>query len=220
MSEFKWEHYNLKRNKEAIKINKYNLKHKVNFLEPGVYKNIRDIYALSILISKGKKRKINILDYGGNLMSHVNLTNKISTKNIKFYIYNPFSKKNDQLKKKLNIFTITKISEASKIKIDLIYFGSVLQYIKNLFTLDKKILNKAKFILITHTPITLDKKSFFETQKNEKKLTQVVHTFNFLEKNILEKFKLIFKSINEFKYSGLKKKRKNVFSLNLLFKKK
>ena len=32
-------------------------------------------------------------------MSHVNLTNKISTKNIKFYIYNPFSKKNDQLKK-------------------------------------------------------------------------------------------------------------------------
>ena len=99
MAEFRWDYYNLKRNKEAIKIDKYNLNNKVNFLEKGVYKNIRDIYALSILISKESKRKINILDYGGNLMSHVNLTNKISTKNINFYIYNPYSKTNDQLKK-------------------------------------------------------------------------------------------------------------------------
>lgn len=220
MAEFRWDYYNLKRNKEAIKIDKYNLNNKVNFLEKGVYKNIRDIYALSILISKESKRKINILDYGGNLMSHVNLTNKISTKNINFYIYNPYSKTNDQLKKRLNIFNITNLHQLNDIKIDLIYFGSVLQYIKNLLTLNKQILNKTKFVLITHTPITFNKIGFSEKQKNEKKLIQVIHAFNFIEKKLFKKFKIIFKSINEFKYSGLQKKRKNTFSMNLLFTKK
>ena len=217
---FDWTNYNLKRNKEAIKINNYNLRQNVNFLEKGIYKNVRDIYALSIIISQMGKKKINILDYGGNLMPHVNLSNKIDIRNINFYIFNPFSQNNKLKKKNLNIITLKKYEQFEKIKFDIIYFGSVLQYIENFKILKKKIINNSKFVLITHTPITFNKKSFQQIQKNESKLIQNIHSFNNLKLYFFNNFDLIFKSINDFKFTGLKKYRKNTYSLNLLFKKK
>ena len=217
---FDWTNYNLKRNKEAIKINNYNLRQNVNFLEKGIYKNVRDIYALSIIISQMGKKKINILDYGGNLMPHVNLSNKIDIRNINFYIFNPFSKNNKLKKKNLNIITLKKYEQFKKIKFDIIYFGSVLQYIENFKILKKKIIDNSKFVLITHTPITFNKKSFQQIQKNESKLIQNIHSFNNLKLYFFNNFDLIFKSINDFKFTGLKKYRKNTYSLNLLFKKK
>ena len=217
---FDWSNYNLKRNKEAIKINNYNLRQNVNFLEKGVYKNVRDIYALSIIVSQIGKKKINILDFGGNLMPHVNLSNKINIRNINIYIFNPFSKNNKLKKKNLKIVTLKKYEQLQKIKFDLIYFGSVLQYIENLMILKKKIINNSKFVLITHTPIIFNKKNFKEVQKNESKLIQKIHSFDELKKNIFNKFNLIFKSVNDFKFTGLRKNKKNTYSLNLLFKKK
>ena len=217
---FDWTNYNLKRNKEAIKINNYNLRQNVNFLEKGVYKNVRDIYALSIIVSQIGKKKINILDFGGNLMPHVNLSNKIDIKNINIYIFNPFSKNNKLKKKNLKIVTLKKYEQLQKIKFDLIYFGSVLQYIENLMILKKKIINNSKFVLITHTPIIFSKKNFKEVQKNESKLIQKIHSFYELKKKIFIKFNLIFKSVNDFKFTGLRKNKKNTYSLNLLFKKK
>ena len=217
---FDWSNYNLKRNKEAIKINNYNLRQNVNFLEKGVYKNVRDIYALSIIVSQIGKKKINILDFGGNLMPHVNLSNKIDIKNINIYIFNPFSKNNKLKKKNLKIVTLKKYEQLQKIKFDLIYFGSVLQYIENLMILKKKIINNSKFVLITHTPIILSKKNFKEVRKNESKLIQKIHSFYELKKKIFIKFNLIFKSVNDFKFTGLRKNKKNTYSLNLLFKKK
>ena len=217
---FDWSNYNLKRNKEAIKINNYNLRQNVNFLEKGVYKNVRDIYALSIIVSQIGKKKINILDFGGNLMPHVNLSNKINIRNINIYIFNPFSKNNKLKKKNLKIVTLKKYEQLQKIKFDLIYFGSVLQYIENLIILKKKIINNSKFVLITHTPIIFSKKNFKEVQKNESKLIQKIHSFDELKKNIFNKFNLIFKSVNDFKFTGLRKNKKNTYSLNLLFKKK
>ena len=217
---FDWSNYNLKRNKEAIKINNYNLRQNVNFLEKGVYKNVRDIYALSIIVSQIGKKKINILDFGGNLMPHVNLSNKIDIRNINIYIFNPFSKNNELKKKNLKIVTLKKYEQLQKIKFDLIYFGSVLQYIENLMILKKKIINNSKFVLITHTPIIFSKKNFKEVQKNESKLIQKIHSFDELKKKVFNKFNLIFKSVNDFKFTGLRKNRKNTYSLNLLFKKK
>ena len=217
---FDWFNYNLKRNKEAIKINNYNLKQNVNFLEKGVYKNVRDIYALSIIISQIGKKKINILDFGGNLMPHVNLSNKIDIRNINIYIFNPFSTNNKLKKKNLKIITLKKYEQFQKIKFDLIYFGSVLQYIENIKIFKKKVINNSKFVLITHTPIIFNKKSFQEVQKNESKLIQNIHSFDELKKKVFNNFNLIFKSINDFKFTGLKKNRKNTYSLNLLFKKK
>ena len=218
---FNWTNYNLKRNKEANKISLINRTNKLNFLEKGVYQNIRDIYALALLIANHQKKKINVLDYGGNLMSHVNLKNKIETKNIKFFIYNPYTPKSTKNKIGLKINLIKNIKNLKIKKFDLIYFGSVLQYVENLNEIRSMVLGKYNYILITHTPITLKNKSFVANQKNAKNLTQNIHTLGQIKKKLLNnKFKLIFKSINDYKYSGLKKKFKETYSLNLLFKNK
>ncbi len=222
MRNYNWYNYNLKRNKEAIKIYNRIRRSKINFLESGVYKNIRDIYALSILICKTKNTRIKILDYGGNLMSHVNLINKIDTKNIEISIFNPFIKKFiNKTSIKIKFFKKMK-GKILKKKFDLVYFGSVLQYINSLKNLEgKKNITNARVVLITHTPISHRKKRFFLKQSNAKDLFQKIHTLSDINNDLLrKKFTILFKSINENKYAGLKKKPENVFSTNLIMKKK
>ncbi len=219
-SKFNWVNYNLKRNKEAIKINNFNIKSKINYLEKGVYKNVRDIYALALLLSGSHKKRVDVLDYGGNLMSHVNLINKINTKKIYFTIFNPFSPKEIKNKINLKIKSTQNLKILPKKKFDLIYFGSVLQYIENLKLINKKVISNSKFVLITHTPITFDKKSYIAKQSNEKKLFQKIHTLEHIKNILLKKnFQLVFKSINDFKFAGLKIKKNGTHSLNLLFSK-
>ena len=219
-SKFNWVNYNLKRNKEAIKINNFNIKSKINYLEKGVYKNVRDIYALALLLSGSQKKRVDVLDYGGNLMSHVNLINKINTKKIYFTIFNPFSPKEIKNKINLKIKSTQNLKMLPKKKFDLIYFGSVLQYIENLKLINKKVISNSKFVLITHTPITFDKKSYIAKQSNEKKLFQKIHTLEHIKNILLKKnFQLVFKSINDFKFAGLKIKKNGTHSLNLLFSK-
>ena len=219
---YSWFNYNLKRNKEANKIYKFLKKTQINFIESGVYKNVRDIYALSLLIGKSKKNKIKVLDYGGNLMSHVNLINKISTKNIEISVFNPFIEKipnNTFLKIK---FLKNFNSKANAKAFDLVYFGSVIQYLNTLkYFSGKKELLKSSMVLITHTPISFGKKRYFLKQKNAKNLFQNIYTLRDIQKDLLKnKFNIIFKSINENKYTGLAKKYKDVYSANLLMKKK
>ena len=219
-SKFNWVNYNLKRNKEAIKINNFNIKSKINYLEKGVYKNVRDIYALALLLSGSHKKRVDVLDYGGNLMSHVNLINKINTKKSYFTIFNPSLPKVIKNKINLKIKSTQNLKILPKNKFDLIYFGSVLQYIENLKLINKKVISNSKFVLITHTPITFDKKSYIAKQSNEKKLFQKIHTLEHIKNILLKKnFQLVFKSINDFKFAGLKIKKNGTHSLNLLFSK-
>lgn len=219
-SKFNWVNYNLKRNQEAIKINNFNIKSKINYLEKGVYKNVRDIYALALLLSGSHKKRVDVLDYGGNLMSHVNLINKINTKKIYFTIFNPFLPKEIKNKINLKMKNTRNLKMLPKKKFDLIYFGSVLQYIENFKLINKKVISNSKFILITHTPITFDKKSYIAKQSNEKKLFQKIYTLEHIKKILLKNnFQLVFKSINDFKFAGLKIKKNGTHSLNLLFSK-
>ena len=219
-SSFDWRKYNAARNKEAVKINKFNLSSNFNYSEKGIYNHIRDIYALSLTISKSKK-KTKVLDYGGGLISQSNLINKITLKNYNFTIYNPYIKKKKE-NLLFNYSVVDNISHLNKKKFDLIYFGSCLQYIKDEELLTKlNFIAKSKFILITHTPLSFDAKSFvLEKQKKQKNLSQKIYTYDFIIKKLLKnKFTLIFKSTNDFKYSGLQKKKKHIKSMNLLFKK-
>ena len=55
---------------------------------------------------------------------------------------------------------------------------------------------------------------------NYKKLIAKFGTKEITQNLLRDRFDLKFKSINEFKYSGLKKMKKNTHSLNLLFKNK
>ena len=86
--------YNLSKTKLIKKIINFNKKNKVNYYEDNHYNHTRDILALGISLISQNKKKIQVLDYGSNPLSLVNLTNKIKLNNIKFTIYDPFFKPN------------------------------------------------------------------------------------------------------------------------------
>ena len=222
-SSFDWKKYNAIRNSQAIKINSYNLKSKFNYIEKNHYNHIRDIYAISLLLlNNGKNKIISVLDYGGNLIVHSNLVNKINIKKFKFYLYNPYA---SIIKKKFSFrykFIIDK-NYLYKKKFNLIYFGSSLQYIEDFSAIcNLKFIESSDYILITHTPISFNKKNkLLFKQKNQSNLNQNIYSIDYIKKVLLRnKFQLIFKSLNEHKYSGLKKKTKDIYSVNMLFKKK
>ena len=226
-SYYDWIEYNSQRNDDAIRIYNYNLKSKVNYIEKGVHKNARDIYALSLLLTEKKNAISNVLDFGSNLIPQSNLLNKINVNRYRFFIYNPHIHK-IRKKFKFKYKFVDKIKDLEKYKFDLIYFGSSLQYIQNLKEIGNlKFIRKSKYVLISHTPVVLNNsKTYQENQTTIKKkivknLIQNIHSYGEILKNLLKNsFSLKFKSINEIKYSGLKKRKKNVYSLNLLFKNK
>ena len=83
MTKYDWSKYNLKRDREAIcQLKEYSKNSKkIPPIQKGLYNHIRDIYALAILNSKNSKKKIDILDYGGNLISNLVLKLKGSSTN-------------------------------------------------------------------------------------------------------------------------------------------
>ena len=69
-------------------------KHKISYIEKGIYNHIRDIFCLSLMFVKmlSKNKKIRILDYGSNALAYANIVNKVNCKNISFKIFDPFYK--------------------------------------------------------------------------------------------------------------------------------
>jgi len=216
---YNWKIYNKKKNKLAIKFEKYNTKNIFNFIENSYYKHTRDLFSLFLLSSKHDKPKI--LDYGSNVASISNIKNKFNTKNYKFFIYDPFS-----LNKKIKInfkninYKIYKNLNLINEKIDLVNFGSSLQYLPDY----NKIFDEIKFkkkskILITATPFTLGKE-YSSVQKNNNNLDQKINNFSKLIKDFKKKkFNLIFKSSIDLKMASIKNLKKNTFFLNLIFEK-
>ena len=223
MIKYDWSKYNLKRDREAIRqFKEYtkNLKKKPP-IQKGLYNHVRDIYALAILNSKNSKKKIDILDYGGNLISNLSLHYKINTKKITVWIYNPYSSELALNKKVFKYARFIKnIDLLKKKKFSICYLGSVIQYCKDLKSIiGKNIINRSKYVLITHTPISTTKKEFYLKQINHKSLYQKIHSINNIKKKLLlKKYSIEFKSYNDYKHTGLKKNSK-IESTNILFKK-
>ena len=216
MNNFNWINYN--NNFQLLKkLRKYNKNNKFNFIEKENYNHIRDLYCLALLIAqiKAKKLSVKVLDYGSNNLVYANLANKINLKKFKIHIFDPFcsvNKLNSKIKN-LSIFNNTKRLLKNW---DLINFGSSIQYLDKISTLDDINFKKAKVILITHTPISLSK-SYKCKQNNNKDLFQIIHSFSEINKFMKKKgFKLHFKSRNDNKYIASKTKFKT-YSLNLLF---
>jgi len=217
---YNWKDYNKTRTQLSKRILKYNNTNTFNFIEKGLYNHVRDIFCLGMMLLYKDKKVKKILDYGSNLLSLSNIKNKIDTKKYYFFIFEPSSEKQIKIKKPHNITIFNNVDTLKKMEFDLINFGSCLQYLASIKQLERILdFSKTKVIVITHTPLTL-KKKFESEQKNHKNLTQCIHNYyslvNFFKR---KKFKLIFKSINENKYTGLIKQNKNTFSLNLIFQK-
>lgn len=218
MSNYKWEKYNIKNMKLAKKFISLNKKNKFNFIEKGLYNHVRDILCLSLLINK--KKKLNVLDYGSNILSLININKKIDINLFNFFIYDPFLKEKKNIKHPFKISILNKKKDLQKKNFDVVNFGSSIQYIKNLKDIEETInFLKVSSVVITHTPLTL-KKEFISKQTNHKQLSQKIYNYyniiNFFKK---KKFKLIFKSRNKNKYVASLKNKSSTFSLNLVFNK-
>ena len=218
MSNYKWEKYNIKNMKLAKKFISLNKKNKFNFIEKGLYNHVRDILCLSLLINK--KKKLNVLDYGSNILSLININKKIDINLFNFFIYDPFLKEKKNIKHPFKISILNKKKDLQKKHFDVVNFGSSIQYIRNLKDIEETInFLKVSSVVITHTPLTL-KKEFISKQTNHKQLSQKIYNYyniiNFFKK---KKFKLIFKSRNKNKYVASLKNKTSTFSLNLVFNK-
>lgn len=218
MLKYNWSDYNKVNSKISAKIIKFNNLNKINIIEKGLYNHVRDIFCLTILLNKIKKRRTKILDYGSNLLALSNISSKIDVNLFDFSIYDPFySKEYKKIEKilKIKFYAVTDMLKFKKF--DIVNFGSSLQYIENIETLGE-ILNfkYIKTVLITHTPITLSK-NYRSKQNNHKNLIQNVHSLNNIERYFNEiGFKLVFKSRNEDKYIACERKKKKTYSLNLI----
>jgi len=217
-----WQKYNLNKKKIIKKITQFNRKNNVNFVEAGHFNHTRDILALSIATITSKNKNLQILDYGSNPLSLVNLINKINTKKIFFTIYDPFYKSKEN-KRKINDIHYQIIKSENTIfrkKYDLIHFGSSIQYQDNFLEKIKNFkLKNTKYILITHTPFSL-LKNYSSKQTNHPNLVQNIYSFSKLVLILKKKkYKLIFKSRNEDKYIACRTKKFKTYSFNLLFKK-
>lgn len=216
---YNWKIYNKKKIKLAWKFDQFNNKNIFNFVEKSYYNHTRDLFSLFLLSNKKSNSKI--LDYGSNVASISNIKNKFNTKNYEFFIYDPFG-----LNKKIKInfkninYKIYKNLNLINEKIDLVNFGSSLQYLSDY----NKIFDEIKFkkkskILITATPFTLGKE-YSSVQKNNNNLDQKINNFSKLIKDFKKKkFNLIFKSSIDLKMASIKNLKKNTFFLNLIFEK-
>ena len=159
MIKYNWQNYNLKSNELSKKIINFSKKNKFNFIEKHIYNHIRDIFCLVLSLSK-KGKKTNVLDYGSNILSLSNIKNKIITQNFNFFIFNPYKSSNAKEIKPFKITTIKNKKNLNKYKYDILNFGSCLQYIESRKNLDNHLnFSSISKIIITHTPLTLDKSS-------------------------------------------------------------
>mgnify|MGYP001340151982 CR=1 FL=1 len=214
MPKYNWSEYNKTNAKLSSKLIRFNDLNEVNFIEDGLYNHIRDIFCLTILYNKKINRKTKILDYGSNLLALSNIKSKINTKLFDFSIYDPFYSKNYQsIKTPFKINFVTNKKKLKFKKFDIVNFGSSLQYIENINSLNDDI--NFKFIdtvLITHTPISLNKE-YKTKQKNHKSLIQNIHTLDSIKKYFMKiGFNLVFKSRNNEKYIACEKKQKESIS--------
>lgn len=218
---YNWRKYNLNKSKLIQKMILYNNKNNFNFEEKDHFNHTRDLIGLSIATIK-KKGKINVLDYGSNLITLSNFKNKINLKKYNFCIYDPFFNQNDQeIKTKIKDLNYNITNNLQKIKntsFDVLNFASSIQYQSNFLSEIKRLnLKKTIRIIITYTPFSLGE-TYESIQSNHLNLVQKVYSYKEIISNFKKlNFNLIFQSRNLDKYIACKKKKFKTFSLNLIF---
>jgi len=176
-----------------------------------------------------KKKEFNYLDVGGdNIDLYLKLNNSLNIKN--YFIYNfkeiieIFKKIKSKFKIK-NLYPVTNIRKLNNL--DLVYFGSSIQYFRNynLF-LDKIFKKKPKYIFFSGTTFfkdNIDKEKIVVKQTNILPHTVYLYFFNlkkflfFFKKN---NYKLVFYTKNKFakvNYKNFRPSYKKIIYLDLLF---
>ena len=176
-----------------------------------------------------KKKKFDYLDIGGdNIDLYLKLNNNLKIRN--YYVYNFIDIINvfKTIKKKfkiLNFYPITNITKLNNL--DLVYFGSSIQYFKNFNTFLKKIIKKKpKYIFFSGTTFFKDNlkiDKLIVKQTNILPHTVYLYFFN-LNKFIFffkeNNYKLVFYQKNKFakvNYKNFYPFLKQIIYLDVLF---
>ena len=177
--------------------------------------NIADrFYIASVLPSLFKKKKLNILDFGGGpnpIYSYIKKTTNISTK---CYVIDTeklvkIIEKKIPKKYKSDVKYISSIDKLKIKSFDIVYFNSSMQYLENYEYILKKISKfKPCYILISYTPMSLKNKNSYTVQYG---VPGSIHPIIFFSSLKLKKLllKLKYKMIYENKYMNIIKKNKN-----------
>ena len=207
-----WSIYNKKQEKLSKKIQNHNKKFNFNYLHKDKYNHVRD--HLAIVISMINKKKISILDYGGTPVSFFDLKKKNYSK-VKYTIYNPHVTTKDSSKKNKQEFL--NIKKLTKIKCDLLYINSVIQYIENLSEFfSKEIFDKIKFNYLMLSDVIVTKNKTFKFKQHNHEILCIAHNLNKID------FSLKQNKMNKIYQSAFSKKivkKKNIYLINYIFKK-
>lgn len=220
MSHYNWNQYNISKLKLSKKLIKFNKKHKINYIEKGLYNHVRDLFCVTLALRDNSKKKVNVLDYGSNLLSLSNIISKININQFNFSIYDPFLKKNETIFQPFKINFLSKSKDLIKKEFHIINFGSSIQYLNNIDIIKKEInFKNVNTIIITNTPISINK-AYISKQSNHPSLIQNIYTLKKIEKFFKDiGFNIVFISRNENKYIACKVKKSKTYSLNLILKK-
>lgn len=202
--------------------NKIRIANSIPFIS---YSHLIDI--LSIFYSF--KKKLIFFDYGaGKLDLYFNLNKKFH--NLKYYYYDqqPLLENTKTIKKRKKLSNLIVFDKRNKVKkIDFVYFGGVIQYLKDY---DKEIsffFKKAKYIIIAQTPFFTGNsiKKIIVKQLNLHPVVNFLYFINlnyfikFMKKNeyvlVNKSYNKVIKSIN---LKNFKSNYKNLQMYDLLFK--
>ena len=169
-------------------------------------------YIPSVLPSLFKKKKLNILDFGGGpnpIYSYIKKTTNISTK---CYVIDTeklvkIMEKKVPKKYKSNVKYISSIDKLKIKSFDIVYFNGSLMYFENYEYILKKISKfKPSYIFISYTPMSLKNKNYFTIQYNVPGSIHPIIFFSSLKlKKLLLKFK--YKAIYENKHMNVINKK-------------
>ena len=179
-----------------------------------------------------KKKKFNYLDVGGdNIDLYLKLNDKLNIN--KYFIYNFDNIINifKKIKKKFNFKNLHPILSVDKLNsIDLVYFGSSIQYFRNYKIFLNKIFNiQPKYIFFSGTTFYED---ILDNEKMVVKQTNIFphHVYlyffnlnNFINYFKINNYKVVFYRKNKFakvNYKNFNKILKNTKYLDILFVKK
>ncbi len=183
------------------------------------------------LVTALNKKPLNFFDYGaGNLNLFFYLRKKIDEINYFYHDQKDSIHLVDEFIKKENLKNITIGKNIEKLNIDLVYFGSTLQYLKNYQNEIIKFKNNSKYILISQTPFFEDENLMNEhiilkqvnMHPNINFLYALNYNFfiNFMKKN---NFILIDKNFNKvtkfMNFKNFENRFKNLDMYDLFFKK-
>ena len=56
MSHYNWNQYNISKLKLSKKLIKFNKKHKINYIEKGLYNHVRDLFCVTLALRNNSKK--------------------------------------------------------------------------------------------------------------------------------------------------------------------